>query len=342
MGTGWLTFHGAEHTRFGHSLGSLFIASKMINHLSMNHLKVAEYAPQILVSALLHDIGHGPLSHTAEKLVPVSHEEWTKRIIRETQISNILGKSDPKLTENVIKTIEYNSIPLYVSQIVSSYIDCDRLDYLHRDSYYVGVPYGLTGSNRIIASLDIDENSNKLVVNETTGLDAVIHYLHARHSMYQQIYQHKKNLASDFMLKKIIERMREANSNFIPHPLFEWINCTKDNFSKLSLNSYIQVDDFMFLSCILSCANNNCERLLNDLCGRFTSRNLFKAMEFRSEVNESKINEIINSLKQVALIKGLEADYYLGIEKSLAKPYEPYEISTSKTGKSVYIKQKNG
>ena len=92
MGTGWFTFHGAEHSRFGHSLGTLFIAKKMVNHLAVNHPEIKKYKAQILISALLHDTGHGPFSHTSEKLINKSHEDQTKKIILGKTETNLLLK----------------------------------------------------------------------------------------------------------------------------------------------------------------------------------------------------------------------------------------------------------
>lgn len=343
MGLGWFTFHGAEHTRFGHSLGAMLIARKMITHLSNSFEEINKYKAQILVSALLHDVGHGPFSHTSEKLLNFNHEKWTKKIIQEnSEIHSLLSRFDKSFVDDVIEIMDHKTRFLYLSQIVSSYIDCDRLDYLHRDSYYVGVPYGLTGSDRIIASFEIDRDSKRLVVNENIGLDAVIHYLHARYSMYQQVYQHKKNLACDFLLKKLIERLKEAAPKSIPLALSNWLSIDDKSQKKNDLDSYLGVDDFFLLSCIQNLAEDaNGEKILKDLANRFTMRKLFKSVEFRHEVNKETILEIVNKLNPTAKSKGLEPSVYLGIEQSASKPYEPYQI-TDKTGKAIFIKQKNG
>lgn len=343
MGTGWFTFHGAEHTRFGHSLGSLFIARKIVQHLSKSRGEISKFLPQILSSALLHDIGHGPLSHTAEKLVPISHEKWAKYfLLGDTEINTLLKGFSKTLPLAIIKTIEKKDTPLYVSQIVSSYIDCDRLDYLYRDSYYVGVPYGLTGSDRIIASLEIDSKINKLVVNESIGLDAVIHYLHARYSMYQQVYQHKKNLACDFLIRKIIERIREAKPLKVPSAFWKWVNAKETDIEKLGIDFYFMVDDYLLISTLQGFVYNEEEKILSDLSNRLLTRRLFKSLEFRPDINKNKIKEITEKIKEVAEKKNMHPDYYLGIEESASKPYEPYEPSKGKNDKSVYIKQKNG
>ena len=344
MGTGWFTFHGAEHSRFGHSIGTLYIATKMIGHLSKRFFEINKYELQILTTALLHDLGHGPFSHTAEKLTGISHESWTKKIITgNTEINSLLKDFDKSLPELIIKVLEYKSCPNYVSQIISSYIDCDRLDYLHRDSYYVGVPYGLTGSERIIASLEINNEDKKMVVNENMGLDAIIHYLQARYSMYQQVYQHKKNIACDFLLKKIIQRMKKNKPENISKSFLEWLNPENYPIEKININSYLQTDDFTLLSIIQNYGNTETkDEVLSDLCNRFINRKLFKSLEFRQEISKDKIQDALEKIKVISETKGFNSEYFAGMEQSATKPYEPYIADSSKTSKAIFIKQKNG
>ncbi len=342
MGLGWYTFHGAEHTRFGHSLGAMLIAKRMIIHLAKAYPDIKKYRKEILISALLHDIGHGPFSHTSEKPTGFNHEEWTKRIISgDSEINLILKSHDKNLPAKIIDIFNYKPYK-YLGQIISSYVDCDRLDYLHRDSYYVGVPYGLTGADRIIDSLEIDSKTKKLVIRESIGLDTIVHYLHARNSMYQQVYQHKKNLACDFLLRKIIERAKEVKPLNISKPFMEWLNYKNKSITEIDLNYFIQVDDFLVISSIQDWANNSEDRILKDLSYSFIYRKLFKSLEIRHEISTSEVNEILASLKNTCKRKKIDPDYYLGIEKSANKPYEPYSISSEKTGKAIFVKQKNG
>lgn len=337
MGLGWFTFHGAEHTRFGHSIGAMFIAKKIIAHLSDNFEEINKYKARILVSALIHDIGHGPFSHTSEKLLSFNHEDWTRKIIQgDSEIHKFLIRFDKNFLSDVIEIMNGKETGLsrILSQIISSYVDCDRLDYLHRDSYYVGVPYGLTGSERIIASFEVDKESKRLVINENIGLDAVIHYLHARYSMYQQVYQHKKNLACDFLLRKIIERLKEINPKTINTVLCDWLNADD--------KPVLRMDDFYLMSCIQDISEDPLsEKILKDLSDRFTVRNLFKSLEFRQEVSTDKITEVLEKLKPISNDKGFDPNFYLGIEQSASTPYEPYQV-TDKTSKAIFIKQNNG
>lgn len=343
MGTGWYVFHGAEHTRFGHSIGAMHIASKIINHLSRKQFEINKHELQILTTALLHDIGHGPFSHTGELLSGINHEEWTKYLIScDSGLNKLLKGFDKKLPDSIIKTMDYTDLPLYASQIISSYIDCDRLDYLHRDSYYVGVPYGITGSDRIISSLEIDLKSEKLVVRESTGLDSVIHYLHARYSMYQQIYQHKKNLAADFLLQQIAKRIKLINPSNTPKPLYDWLNSENKKIDSIDIESFLLVDDYLMISSIHQFANFSSDKILKDLCYRFIYRKLFKSLEFRPQIKKEKIKNVFEKVKNICLKKRIDPEFYTGIKESSSKPYEPYDISKSKTGKAVFIKQKGG
>ena len=104
MGLGWFTFHGAEHSRFGHSIGAMFIAKKMINHLADNFEEINKYKARILVSALIHDIGHGPFSHTSEKLLSFNHEKWTMKIIQDdSEIHKLLINFDKNFLNDILE-----------------------------------------------------------------------------------------------------------------------------------------------------------------------------------------------------------------------------------------------
>ncbi len=153
LGTSSLTFHGAEHSRFGHCLGVYEIARRMCNHFQRNY---PTHHPgdglwddcasdrSTLCAALLHDLGHGPYSHTFEHIFHTDHEEITRRLITSptTNIQRILARVAPDLPAQVASVIDHTYHNQQVVQMISSQVDADRMDYLQRDAYYTGTNYG--------------------------------------------------------------------------------------------------------------------------------------------------------------------------------------------------------
>ncbi|MEM7649290.1 MAG: HD domain-containing protein, partial [Cyanobacteria bacterium P01_A01_bin.70] len=134
LGAASLTFHGAESSRFTHALGVMELTRKAFDLLVKRYPSLASHRATVLCAALLHDIGHGPYSHTAEAIFKTHHEHWTRRIIGESApVQALLAEFDPALTAAIASVYTHqHSLPL-VWQLVSSQLDCDRLDYLMRD-----------------------------------------------------------------------------------------------------------------------------------------------------------------------------------------------------------------
>jgi HD superfamily phosphohydrolase len=223
LGFAHLVFPGAHHTRLEHCLGSYYLAFKAGEALN---LKKDE---RILVScaALLHDIGHGPFSHTletilrdslnvdhvdlTEKLILGKHaisDNYEKEFIGPLTVFDILVKYDinPK---DVVKIIRGNTkSKQYLGQLLVSTIDVDQLDYIIRDSYYTGVAYGLIDIERFLQTLVL--KNNKLAVKKK-GVGVVENILMARTLMYSSVYFHKTVRIAELMLSKAIELMKNAD-----------------------------------------------------------------------------------------------------------------------------------
>ena len=138
LGLSHFTFHGAECSRFAHSIGVMHIASQLYHHLIQfeENESLKDKYPLILASALLHDVGHGPFSHVTEKILNYDHEEWSCRIISgNTQINKVLESFTefPNIAQQIVKVLKKEYKPKYISHMVSSQLDCDRFDYLLRD-----------------------------------------------------------------------------------------------------------------------------------------------------------------------------------------------------------------
>ena len=145
LGAASLLFHGAESSRFTHSIGVFCIARKIFKRLIEAKSSFCENKFVLYGAALLHDLGHGPLSHTSEKIFKHDHEKWSENLVTNySPINTILKKYDNELPRKIGELFQPKQLfakPL--KTLISSEIDCDRLDYLLRDSYNTGTNYGL-------------------------------------------------------------------------------------------------------------------------------------------------------------------------------------------------------
>ncbi|MEE9442038.1 MAG: HD domain-containing protein [candidate division Zixibacteria bacterium] len=210
-----LGFHGAMHNRFGHSVGVMHIASKMIEHLeNAGEVKLKGTEMQdIRLAGLLHDIGHGPFSHISEYLLkymsPQSekkgnieeiHEAISHRIIAEDRtIKDVLGEARTMRIISILSTDQPS--PDFKHDLVSGPLDADKMDYLLRDSYFTGVKYGVFDLDRLINVLTMtDENRMKRLAAKREGVQAVEQYVLAKYFIAHQVYQHRIRHITDKMI----------------------------------------------------------------------------------------------------------------------------------------------
>ena len=204
LGAASLLFHGAESSRFTHSIGVFCIARKIYQRLIQSNSSFCENKFVLYGAALLHDLGHGPLSHTSETIFNHNHEEWSQNLVKNySPIKSILKKYDNELPKQIGELFESKQLfskPL--KTLISSEIDCDRLDYLLRDSYNTGTKYGLVDLERIISALTFSPDGN--IGIKPKGVIAIEHFLVLRNLMYRTIYNHRINEISTWILEKII------------------------------------------------------------------------------------------------------------------------------------------
>ncbi|MBQ9417679.1 MAG: HD domain-containing protein [Bacteroidales bacterium] len=205
LGLTYLVYPGATHTRFSHMLGALNLMTRALEVLRMKGVDItAEEDRGAKLAILLHDIGHGPFSHTSERvLVDVSHEEITLRMMQH------LNEEMDGLLSTAIAIFTNRYPKHFLHQLVSSQLDMDRLDYLGRDSFFTGVSEGIVGTDRIISMLNV--HRDELVVDEK-GIYSVEKFIISRRLMYWQVYMHKTVIAADRLLLAIIRRARELDS----------------------------------------------------------------------------------------------------------------------------------
>ena len=222
LGFAHLVFPGAHHTRFEHSLGSFMIASQIADILSLNDIETK----LITSAAQLHDIGHGPFSHTLESILlerfGVNHVDLTEKLILGTydildakeqqfisapKVHEILDKYQVKEKDIVDIIRGHKSKKSYLSQLLNSTIDVDQLDYLMRDAYYTGVAYGMIDLQRLLQTIMIHKGNLTMM---RKGVNVVENILMARALMYSSVYFHKTVRIPELMLSKALEEIPDA------------------------------------------------------------------------------------------------------------------------------------
>jgi hypothetical protein len=299
LGASFFTFQGAEGSRFTHSVGVMHVASKLVDMLRDRSPGIEEKRPLILSAALLHDIGHGPFSHVTEKILDYDHEDWSCKIIGgDSDVCKVLEAFDPNLARDVVSVLKKTYHPKYISHMVSSQLDCDRFDYLLRDSYMTGTAYGLFALHRILASMELDEENERIIVSGDKGQIAVEDYLFARYSMYAQVYYHRKNLAARCLIAKLVKRARflmESGQQtcFMDDATEKWLKGID-----LTVAEYLTLDDVQMTYHIKRWSLDS-DPILADLASRFLNRRLFKAMKiFRPRSLPPDSREAVASLAE--------------------------------------------
>lgn len=213
-----IAFPNATHTRYAHSIGVYHILNRVLNEVEGASSLNREEKINIKIAGLLHDLGHGPFSHTFEKIINLNnnkkqnfnHEDYTCAIINDntTEINMILKQF--KISINAIIGIikkDYKNHPKYQIQLVSSQLDCDRIDYLMRDGYFTGVGYGSIDLDWIITNMIIDVKAG--LIFSYKAISAIENYLITRFHMYSQVYYHKSGILFDLNLQKLFLRITQ-------------------------------------------------------------------------------------------------------------------------------------
>ncbi|MFB6466280.1 HD domain-containing protein [Cytobacillus sp. Hz8] len=335
LGTTYLTFHGAEHSRFNHSLGVYEVVRRIVDD-------VFEWRPDwnhderllTLCAALLHDLGHGPFSHSFEKVFDLDHEYYTQQIILgDTEVHQILTRVSADFPKKVAEVIAKTYENKLVISLISSQIDADRMDYLQRDAYFTGVSYGHFDMERILRVMLPKEDQ---VVIKHTGMHAVEDYIMSRYQMYWQVYFHPVTRSAEVILTKILHRAKylyEHAYSFKQHPihfysLFE---------NKVTLEDYLKLDEGVILYYFQIWQEEE-DVILRDLANRFMNRNLFKYVEFDPAKEYKKLTE----LSMLFTKAGLDPDYYLVVDSSSDLPYDFYRPGEEEERLPIQLLMKNG
>jgi len=325
LGTTYLTFHGAEHSRFSHSLGVYEITRKIISQFERNRYLDWPQEENLvcLCAALLHDIGHGPFSHSIEQVFGNDHEKWSCDIILgDTNINRILREVGDDFPERVAAVIRKDYDKQIVISLVSSQMDADRMDYLLRDAYFTGVHYGTFDLDRILRVLRPFQG--RIVVKES-GMHAVEDYLMSRYQMYWQVYFHPVTRSSEIVLRQIFRRAKELFQSgyrfaFLLPQLRQLFEGT------LTVESYLAVDEAMVQTTFGQWTKER-DELLADLCSRFLNRRLYKYISL-----DQRDDALIERLRGEWAEVGLHPEYHLEADTPVDLPYDVYKPGAEPDG----------
>ncbi len=275
-----LIYPGANHTRFEHSIGTMNLGSKLATELDLNDDEIE----LIRISALLHDIGHGPFSHVSEGVLSVKHEKLTEYVVKETSMRDLL---EEKFDVNDIVDIVNGKG--YLGPIVSGELDVDRMDYLLRDSHNTGVAYGVIDYERIISNLKLEDG----LILDIKGVQAAEGALVSRYFMYPSVYQHHTTRIVNSMFRRSLKKVID-----------------EDIIDEKDIYKY---DDSDIISTFRNCEN----KYANDIMNKLDSRKLLKRVK-TIRLDNFKNPEKMYKIEQSALRK---AEQEIGEDYNIDKDY---------------------
>ncbi len=301
-----LVYPGATHTRFEHSLGVMKLVSDAfeatLEHTSKDVFNISDekkeiYKQIIRLIALTHDLGHAPFSHASEELFPnnLTHEDYTRKVVCETEIADIIKSiglkyqqnygSDiiisPKLICDIYSGINPgpNHEYTFLNSFMDGELDCDKMDYLLRDSYFCGVKYGNYDKDRLIESFTIycEENIPRLAINQG-GVQAFEGFVLARYFMFLQVYFHKTRRYFD---KVLVDALKEI----LPGGKYP-----------LDINEYLTWDDDKVFELLKMRENDNdsCAKIIN----RKISKCVFGTKPHPSQADIREYKYVLGQLKE--------------------------------------------
>lgn len=334
LGFANLVYHGAEHTRFPHSLGVLHVARRMFS--SLEHGFGADDRLEVLCAALLHDIGHGPFSHAIEKVTEIDHESYTAQLIEdpESDVHDVLHERDPSLPERVARYFrprsEFPPAKQVLRDLVSSQLDADRLDYILRDGLATGVKIGVYDFERIQTMFgtyfeEPEESPRKTrLAVSYRAREAVEGYLMARFHMYKQVYLHKTVRAAEKMLEATFQRAEQLYAEG-----YEFTDALAPVLEKLLSGERLATDEFLSLDdtdiwMALKRWRADDDEILARLASGLLDRRLYKTIDMseRDPVDFARMMDRANALAEE---RGYDPDYAVLSDQAADAPYQPYD-----------------
>ncbi len=346
LGFANLVYHGAEHSRFVHSLGVAHVARRMF--ATFEHGFGDEERLEVMCAALLHDIGHGPFSHAIEKVTRVHHEDYSAQLVRDpdSEVYGVLAEVDATLPERVASYFgprrDFPPDKHVLLDIVSSQLDADRLDYILRDGLATGVKIGVYDFERILTMLETYEGqeraegtSRRLAVSYRSR-EAVEGYLLARFHMFKQVYLHKAVRAAEKMLEAVLARaemLYGQDYDFEVGPSERLAKLLGGE--RLSTEEFVSLDDTdVWIS--LKQWRTADDPVLSRLSQGLLDRDLYKTIDLNVD-DPVDIARTLDRANEIAREMGLDPEFAVLTDRAYDTPYTPYDPEHGDIGAHIPI-----
>ena len=331
LGTLYLAFHTAEHSRFGHSLGVYEIVRRMIDESFIGREAWNNKdRPLALCAALLHDLGHGPFSHSFEKIFNTDHEAFTQEIITgNTEVNEVLSRVSETFPQEVADVINKTHKNKLVISMISSQIDADRMDYLQRDAYFTGVSYGTFDMERILRLM---RPSKDEVLIKESGMHAVENFIMSRYQMYWQIYFHPVSRGGEVLLNNCLKRVKQLYKEDYQFKMYPK-EFSPGGEGTITIDQYVELDEVTVLFYLKKWIHEE-DEILSDLARRFINRDLFKYIPFDGSIIT------ITELQDLFIEGGIDPEYYFVSEAFSDLPYD-YDRPGSNR-QPIHLLRRNG
>jgi HD superfamily phosphohydrolase len=341
LGVASLAFPGAEHSRFAHAVGAAFVMKLLVARLRaidgglpLDQRMNEDCAREALAAALLHDVGHGPLSHLFEESIPGTppHETWTERIVLDpsTRVHAVLHDVDPGLPARVADLVHGRHPYPYLARAVSGELDVDRCDYLLRDAHATGVRYGLYDLDWLLRSLCFapvrasaggETAPPPLAIDGAKGLPAIEAFITARLFMFQQVYLHKATRSAEWMIRTILARAVTVLRSGVALAGVPPAVASAARGEPIALADYLDLDDVVLWSAIHAWERAP-DRPLADLASRIRARVLHKTLElFGEAASPDGRARAFGVARDIATSRGLDPDAYVGLDVASDLPF---------------------